>query len=109
LLRPEYVERVVDQRLHDLEEAHGVRQFGVALEGLFILPVRIEEEELWVAKRSEMPDADATRLFLRGKHALEHRLRHGFLVPGTRVESREDVQFHSPPSEVRPRLVELEL
>jgi hypothetical protein len=37
---------MVDQRLHAFEEAYGMRQAGVMLERRFILPARMDVEEL---------------------------------------------------------------
>jgi hypothetical protein len=44
-MRPRDVERMIDQRLHFPDETNGVRQCGVALEGRFVGPTRVDKEQ----------------------------------------------------------------
>src|SRR5205823_712544 len=61
------------------------------------------EEEPRVADRTERVDAHAARLLARRSEHVEQRLRHGGVVTGARVKSREDEDLHvtSPPGPMR--------
>ena len=94
LLRAGDVERVVDQRLDAREEAHRMRQDGVIVERRFILPARMNVEQLWVPRGPIRVNVQAAWFRARRRHVLKDRLRDGGLVAGPRVESREDEQLH---------------
>src|SRR5215467_6813874 len=80
LLRERDLERVVDQRLHALDEAHRVRQPRMSLECRFIPPPRVDEEEPRVADRAERVDAEAARLVTRRCKDVDQRLGNRGLV-----------------------------
>src|SRR5207249_5313950 len=86
---------VVDQRLDACEEAHRMRQSGVVLERRFILPARMNVEQLRVANRPKSVNAQAAKLLARRSEDVKQRFCHGALVTGTHVKSRKDEQLHS--------------
>ena len=56
---------MIDQRRDAFEEAHRVRQLRVILKRRLVLPARMHEEELRVANRLKVLQAQAARLFAR--------------------------------------------
>ncbi len=74
-----------------------MRQDGVILERGFTPPVRINEEKSGVPNRSNSVYAQASRLRARGSHVVLDRSRHGDLVAGARVKSRENEPLHPVP------------
>src|SRR5215469_15308685 len=86
-----------DQCLHAFAKSHGMRQLGVILEGLLIVPLRVNVEQSPVAHRTERVNADRAWLVpRRSKHLLE-----SFdclpLLPLERMKRCKDVDFHSAP------------
>src|SRR6516162_10033324 len=86
-----------DQCLHAFAKLHGMRQLGVFLEGLLILPLRVDVEQAPVADRTERVNIDAAWLVpRRSKHFLE-----SFgclpLLPLEHMKLCKDVDFHSAP------------
>src|SRR5215469_18262546 len=87
-----------DQCLHAFAKSHGMRQLGVFLEGLLILPLRVNVEQATVADRTERVNTDAAWLVpRRSKHLLESFGCLRFL-PLERMKLCKDVDFHSPPA-----------
>jgi len=72
-------------------------QLGMNLEGLLILPLRVNEEQAPVLDRTERVNTYVARLVpRRSKHPLEGLGRLPFL-PLERVRLRNDVDFRFPP------------
>ena len=78
---PGHLERVIDQCLHLLDEAHGVRQARVMVERRLVDPARMDEEEARVTGRPERLDAQAARLLAGRAHDVAERRVHGNLPP----------------------------
>src|SRR6266446_128222 len=71
-----------------------MRQASVMLEHRFILPARMNVEQLRVANRAKGVNAQAAWLLARRSQDVEQRFGHGALVTGARVKSREDEHLH---------------
>jgi hypothetical protein len=87
---PRDVEWVVDQAPYSLDEAHGMRKTGVAIERRLLLPRRMNVEELRIASRPKRLDAQAARLLARRPDDVTQRGRQVGFVPRARVKSRKD-------------------
>jgi hypothetical protein len=61
-LRPRDIERMVDEGLDARDEAHGVRERRVELEGGFVFPAGMDVEEPRIADRAEGVDVEAAGL-----------------------------------------------
>src|SRR5262249_49855839 len=90
------VERVIDERLHAVDEADRMRHARVTLERRFVVPTRMDVEELGVANRSKRVDAEAPGLLPRRSHDVTQRLGDGRLVAGPRMKSGKDEERHVP-------------
>src|SRR5438093_9596642 len=71
-----------------------MRQSGVILERRFILPARMNVEQLRVANRPKRVNAQAAQFLARRSEDVKQRFCHGALVTGTHVKSRKDEQLH---------------
>jgi hypothetical protein len=92
------IEWVIDQGLDAFEEAYRVWQLRVSLKRGLVLPARMHVEELRVAKRLEVLQAQAARLLARCSGDFEQGFRDGRLIAGSCMESRKDeyLQICSP-------------
>ena len=88
------VERVIDQRLNALEEAHRVREFGVAIERRFVRPPRVDVEPQRIADGAIGLDRTTAWLFAGRRDDVAQRRRDDFLLAITGMEAGEDEQFH---------------
>ena len=90
------VERMVEQGRHAFDEAQRMRQASVTVERRFILPARMNVEQLRVAHGPKRVNAQAAGLLARGSEDIDQRRRQRALVPGARMESREDKDLQRP-------------
>ncbi len=76
------------------EEAYRVREFGVAIEGRFILPARVDVEKRWIARGAIGLDRPTAWLRAGWGNDIAQRGRNGVLLALASVEAGEDEQFH---------------
>jgi len=85
---------MIQQRLDRLDEAHCVRQLGVALERSQVGPSGVNIELVRVANRLKSPVATAARLCPRRALYVEHRPVHFIPLAGKGVKAGEHEYFH---------------
>src|SRR5215472_4585768 len=98
LLGAHDVEGVIEERRQALDEADGVGEARVGLEGRLVPPARVDVEEPWIARGAEGANAEAAWLAARRPHDVAKGVGHRLLLTEPRVKSREDVQLHAPSS-----------
>jgi hypothetical protein len=88
------LERMIDERLDSLEERHGVRQFGVDVEGRFVNPARVKMKEAGIANGAEGVDRQAARLGPgRDDDIAQSRRDRGFVtLPGAKAGEDEELR-----------------
>lgn len=94
-MRARHIQRMIDQRLHAFEKAHGVRQSGVGFEYFFARPARVNIEKPRIADRAEGVNAHAAGLLARRNQDIVYRVADGRFVPWAGVKAPEDVKFHA--------------
>src|SRR3569623_2310735 len=62
------LQRVIEQRLRGRQEAEGMRQAAMPIEGRLVDPARVDVEEVSVLDRTVGFDEDAARLGPRRRH-----------------------------------------
>src|SRR5215467_4972287 len=76
LLSAHHVEGVIEERRQALDEADGVGEARVGLEGRLVPPARVDVEEPWIARGAEGANADAAWLSARRPHDVAHGVGH---------------------------------
>ncbi len=69
--------------------SHSVRQAGVNLECLFVLPARVNVEQLRIADRTKSVNAQTAGFLARMAYNVGQRLRDGVLIAVSGVKTRE--------------------
>ena len=85
---------MVNQRLNRLDKLHGVRQGRMKIKRRFVHPMRMQVEELRIARRAKYVEAQASSLGPRRRYNLAQRRLDGTLVTRLGVKAREDVELH---------------
>ncbi|HWE07334.1 MAG TPA: hypothetical protein VG274_11535 [Rhizomicrobium sp.] len=92
--RPRNVEIMIDQWPDAPEEPDRVRKGGVAIEGFFIDPPRMDEEEPRIARRLKRVYREAGGFRADGPEHVAQRLDHAFLLAFASMKAGEDEKLH---------------
>ena len=85
---------MIDQRLHALQEANGVRQRRVPFKGGLVHPARMHIEQSWISYGAIVLNGPAARLLTcRTEHISQHS-RDVLLLPLLRIKAGENEHFH---------------
>src|SRR5271166_2521790 len=93
-LRSCHIDRVINQRPNPLNEAHGVRQGCVKVEGRLVGPAGMNVEKPGIPRGAKSINAETVGFLTRGHDNFMQRFGNGILLAFARMKTRKDEQLH---------------